>query len=100
VVNQKQGVSALRLQRVLGFGSYQTAWAWLHKLYRAMVLPSRELLAGAVEIDESYVGGRAAGQAAAAAPGARRSWRSLWRITTARRGAPGWRAFPTSGGRR
>lgn len=56
VVNQKQGVSALGLQRVLGFGSYQTAWAWLHKLRRAMVLPGRELLAGAVEVDESYLG--------------------------------------------
>ena len=30
VVNQKQGVSALGLQHVLEFGSYQTAWAWLH----------------------------------------------------------------------
>src|ERR1017187_6991978 len=52
VVNQKQGVSALGLQRVLGLGSYETAWAWLHKLRRAMVLPGRELLAGAVEVDE------------------------------------------------
>jgi transposase-like protein len=58
VVNQKQGVSALGLQRVLGLGSYQTAWAWLHKLRRAMVLPGRELLAGTVEVDESYVGAR------------------------------------------
>lgn len=56
VVNQKQGVSALGLQRVLGLGSYQTAWAWLHKLRRAMVLPGRELLSGAVEVDESYIG--------------------------------------------
>lgn len=61
VVNQKQGVSALGLQRVLGLGSYQTAWAWLHKLRRAMVLPGRELWAGAVEVDESYVGARRAG---------------------------------------
>jgi len=58
VVNQKQGVSALGLQRVLGLGSYQTAWAWLHKLRRAMVLPGRELLSGTVEVDESYVGAR------------------------------------------
>ena len=58
VVNQKQGVSALGLQRVLGLGSYQTAWAWLHKLRRAMVLPGRELLSGVVEVDESYVGAR------------------------------------------
>src|SRR5947209_4483208 len=49
VVNQKHGVSALGLQRVLGLGSYQTAWSWLHKLRRAMVLPGRELLAGTVE---------------------------------------------------
>jgi transposase-like protein len=63
VVNQKQGVSALGLQRVLGFGSYQTAWAWLHKLRRAMVIPGRELLAGAVEVDETYFGARRPGAA-------------------------------------
>ena len=39
VTNQKHGVSALGLQRILGLGSYQTAWAWLHKLRRAMVRP-------------------------------------------------------------
>ncbi len=44
VVNQKNGVSALGLQRVLGLGSYQTAWAWLHKLRRAMVRPDRDAL--------------------------------------------------------
>ncbi len=58
VVNQKQGVCALGLQRVLGLGSYQTAWVWLHKLRRAMVLPGRELLSGVVEVDESYIGAR------------------------------------------
>lgn len=57
VTNQKYGVSALGLQRVLGFGSYQTAWAWLHKLRRAMVRPGRDRLTGEVEVDESYVGG-------------------------------------------
>ena len=61
VVNQKQGVSALGLQHVLEFGSYQTAWAWLHKLRRAMVLGGRELLSGVVEVDESYVGARRTG---------------------------------------
>jgi transposase-like protein len=63
VVNQKQGVSALGLQRVLGLGSYQTAWAWLHKLRRAMVLAGRELLSGTVEVDESYFGARRPGAA-------------------------------------
>jgi transposase-like protein len=57
VVNQKNGVSALGLQHALGLGSYQTAWAWLHKLRRAMVCPGRELLTGAVEVDETLVGG-------------------------------------------
>ena len=57
VTSQKHGVSALGLQRVLGLGSYQTAWAWLHKLRRAMVRPGRERLNGEVEVDETYVGG-------------------------------------------
>ena len=55
LTNQKQGVSALGLQRVLGLGSYETAWAMLHRLRRAMVRPDREALSGQVEIDETYV---------------------------------------------
>ncbi len=57
VMSQKNGISALGLQRVLGFGSYETAWAWLHKLRRAMVRPERERLRGVVELDEVYIGG-------------------------------------------
>jgi len=56
VVNQKQGVNALGLQRVLGLGSYQTAWAMLHRLRRAMIRPGRERLHGVVEVDECFVG--------------------------------------------
>ncbi|MGH9053219.1 MAG: IS1595 family transposase [Acidimicrobiia bacterium] len=59
--NQKHGVSALGLKRVLGFGSYQTAWAMLHKLRRAMVRPGRDRLSGDVEADETYVGGHEPG---------------------------------------
>jgi transposase-like protein len=66
VCSQKNGVSALGLQRVLGFGSYETAWAWLHKLRRAMVRPDRDRLAGVVEVDQSFLGGRAAGRLGAA----------------------------------
>ena len=40
-IAQKNGASALGLQRVLGLGSYKTAWSWLHKLRRAMVRPGR-----------------------------------------------------------
>ena len=56
VTSQKNGVSALGLQRVLGFGSYQTAWAWLQKLRRAMLRPGRDRLTGQVEVDETYWG--------------------------------------------
>ena len=58
VTTQKNGASALGLQRVLGLGQYRTAWTWLHKLRRAMVRPGRERLSGWVEVDEVYVGGR------------------------------------------
>jgi len=57
VTSQKSGASALGLQRVLGLGSYRTAWAWLHKLRRAMVRPGRDRLLGWVEVDETYLGG-------------------------------------------
>ena len=60
ICSQKNGVSALGLQRVLGFGSYETAWAWMHKLRRAMVRPGRELLGGdgaTVEMDSTFIGG-------------------------------------------
>lgn len=56
VTNQKLGGSALGLQRILGLGSYQTAWAWLHKMRRAMVRPARSRFTGCIEVDETYVG--------------------------------------------
>lgn len=61
MTSQKYGTNALGLQRVMGFGSYLTAWAWLHKLRRAMVRPDRDKLRGTVEVDESYVGGEETG---------------------------------------
>lgn len=57
VTSQKHGANALGLQKVLGLGSYNTAWTWLHKLRRAMVRPGRDLLTGSVEVDETYIGG-------------------------------------------
>jgi len=56
VVCQKNGVSALGLKRVLGIGSYETVWMWMHKLRRAMVNPEREQLTGEVEVDETILG--------------------------------------------
>jgi transposase-like protein len=57
ITNQKSGMSARGLQRALGLGSYETAWACLHKLRRAMVRPGRDRLADKVEVDEAFVGG-------------------------------------------
>ena len=69
VTNQKSGVSALGLQRVLGLGSYHTAWNWLHKLRRAMVRPGRDRLTGVVEVDEIFIGGEKPGKRGRGAAG-------------------------------
>jgi len=69
ITNQKQGVSALGLQRVLGLGRYRTSWTWLHKLRCAMVRPGRDRLAGSVEVDETYIGGPRPGKRGRGAAG-------------------------------
>lgn len=69
VTSQKYGANALGLQRVLGLGSYHTAWEWLHKLRRAMVRPGREKLSGLVEVDETYIGGPTPGKRGRGAEG-------------------------------
>jgi transposase-like protein len=61
VTSQKNGVSAMGLQRVLGLKSYKTAWTLLHKLRHAMVRPGRDRLQGQVEVDEAFVGGEEEG---------------------------------------
>lgn len=65
ITSDKNGTSALALQRQLGFGSYETAWAWLHKFRRAMVRPDRDRLSGTVEVDESFIGGVSVGKSGA-----------------------------------
>ena len=69
VTSQKGGASALGLQRVLGLGSYRTAWTLLHKLRRAMVRPGRERLQGIVEVDEIFIGGPKPGKRGRGAQG-------------------------------
>lgn len=73
ITNQKNGVSALGLQKLLGLGSYQTAWTILHKFRKAMVNPEREKLKGIVEVDEAYVGGRDTGSIRASNPDSKKS---------------------------
>jgi transposase-like protein len=69
VTSSKGGISAMALKRQMGFGSYQTAWTWLHKIRRAMVRPERTPLAERVEADETYVGGPRPGTAGRGAAG-------------------------------
>lgn len=69
ITSQKYGANALGLQRILGFGSYHTAWEWLHKLRRAMIRPGRERLNGKVVVDETYVGGEKEGKRGRGAEG-------------------------------
>ena len=74
VTSSKGGISAMELKRQMGFGSYQTAWSWLHKIRKAMVRPERTPLALRVEADETWSAapGRASRDAAPAARA--RSW--------------------------
>jgi len=57
----KDGISALSLKRSLEIGSYQTAWAMLHRLRSVLVRPGRDRLSGTVEVDETYIGGEEPG---------------------------------------
>src|SRR3954449_9369287 len=74
VTSSKRGISAMELQRQMGFGSYGDAWAWLQKIRRAMVARDREPLGGRVEADETLVGGARPGKPGRgpASPGAGR----------------------------
>ena len=69
VTSSKGGISAMELQRQMGFGSYGTAWAWLHKIRRAMVVPGRQPLSERVEADETLVGGPRPGRPGRGAAG-------------------------------
>jgi len=62
LTGQKNGASAVTIQKIMGLGSYKTAWVWLQKLRRAMVTPKRDNLSGIVEVDETYIGGDKSGK--------------------------------------
>lgn len=58
ISTRRTGISAKDLQRIMGFGSYKTAWSWLHKLRAAMVRSDSEPLGPFVQVDETLVGGK------------------------------------------
>jgi transposase-like protein len=59
MLTSKKGISALQVQRMLGFGSYRTAWSMCHRIRVALGEGDFRKLIGFVEIDETYVGGKA-----------------------------------------
>lgn len=60
MTTNKQSISALRLQQLMGFGCYRTALRWLRELRRAMShVVDNQVLGPIVEADEMYVGHRA-----------------------------------------
>jgi len=62
IVAQKNEVSAIGLQKILGLGSYRTSWTWLHKIRRLMVLSRRSKLNGIIEVDEVFIRGKQSGK--------------------------------------
>jgi len=90
---QKDGISALSLQRALEIGSYQTAWAMLHRLRSVLVRPGRDQLSGVVEAGETFIGGRGGGPARRPGPGQEGAHRHRGRGA----GAEGNRPVPDGG---
>lgn len=59
ICSSKKGISALQLQRMLGLGSYKSAWHMAHRIRHAMQQePMRGLLQGTIEVDETFIGGK------------------------------------------
>ncbi|HUZ33868.1 MAG TPA: IS1595 family transposase [Xanthobacteraceae bacterium] len=59
MLTSKKGISALQIYRMLGFGSYKTAWYMCHRLRAGMQDRDFKKLMGIVEVDETFVGGKA-----------------------------------------
>jgi hypothetical protein len=58
ILTSKKGISARQLWRYMGFGSLKTAWYMAHRV-RAALIEAPEKLGGIVEVDETFVGGKA-----------------------------------------
>ena len=57
--HSKKGMSAHQIHRMLGTGSYETAWYMCHRIRVAMQNSAKGQLFGTVEVDETFVGGKA-----------------------------------------
>jgi hypothetical protein len=59
MLTSKKGISALQVYRVMGFGSYRTAWYMCHRIRAGLANEDFQKLMGIVEVDETFVGGKA-----------------------------------------
>src|SRR6202012_1798511 len=60
IVEARKGMSANQIKRTLGI-SYKTAWYLGHRIRKAMAGADSTMLEGTVEVDETYIGGKAVG---------------------------------------
>jgi transposase-like protein len=58
LLTSKKGISALQVQRVMGFGSYETAWSMCHRVRAGLAEEDFQKLIGIVEADKTFVGGK------------------------------------------
>lgn len=59
MLTSKKGISALQIKRYMGFGSYETALNMCNKIRVALGNQEFKQLVGYVEVDETFVGGKA-----------------------------------------
>jgi transposase-like protein/IS1 family transposase len=59
MLTSKKGISALQIHRMIGTGSYRTAWSMCHRIRAALVDKEFRKLMGIVEVDETFIGGKA-----------------------------------------
>jgi transposase-like protein len=57
MLTSKKGISALQIQRMMGFGSYKTAWYMCHRVRAGLADKNFRKLMGIVEVDETFIGG-------------------------------------------
>ena len=58
MLTSKKGVSALQIHRMMGFGSYKTAWYMCHRVRAGLANEEFRKLIGLVEVDETFIGGK------------------------------------------
>lgn len=58
MTESRKGISANQIKRMLGIGSYRTAWYLCHRIRAAMAEASPLPLSGVVEADETWIGGK------------------------------------------